>query len=240
MNIQISEWDTKHFGTKIAKLPYLEDPSYIKKAIQESIDNDVKLLINRCPTGDFQWIHELERKGFLLMDTIVYYTLDLVNFQIPETKYEARTATKKDIPAIKSIAKDSFTGYISHFSADPKLDKSKCYEVYEQWAVNSLHDRHLADHVVLVEIEGVLAGFNTIKLKDNGRTGDGRLSAVNPAFRRQGVYTDVVVNSLKWMRSKGCTKSERSTQITNISSQNTFIKLGYYLDRSYYTFHLWI
>ena len=240
MNLQISEWDTNHFGFKIAKLPYLNNLSSIKKGIQESIHHNVRLLITRCPTSDFKWIHELELRGFQLMDTIVYYTLNLADFKIPDTKYYSRPATENDIPAIRSIARDSFKDYVSHFSANPKLDKKKCAEVYELWAVNSFHDRNLADYILIVEIEGMVAGFNTIKLKDNGKTGEGRLSAVHPLYRNMGVYTGVIIHGLKWMLSQGCIKSERSTQITNISSQKTYTKLGYNLDCSYYTFHLWI
>ena len=240
MNIQISEWDTNHFGFKIAKLPYLKYPSSIKKGMQEAIHYNVRLLIARCPTDDFKWIHELEQIGFRLMDTIVYYTLKLIDLKILDTKYLARIATEKDIPAIRSIARDSFKGYVSHFSADPKLDKKKCDEVYEFWAVNSFGDRSLADYIMVVEIEGVIAGFNTIKLKDEGRIGDARLSVIHPMYRKRGIYKDIIIHSLKWMYSQGCIKSERSTQITNISSQKTFTKFGYCLDRSYYTFHLWI
>jgi GNAT superfamily N-acetyltransferase len=240
MSIQISEWDTNHFGFKIAQLPYFNDQSYVKQGVQESKFHNVKLLINRCPTDDFKWIHELERRGFQLMDTIVYYILDLVDFYIPETKYQARTAVEGDIPAIRSIARDSFKEYHSHFSADRKLDKNKCDEVYELWAVNSFHDKNLADHIVVIEMEGKIAGFNTIKLQDKGKTGEGRLSAIHPFARKKGLYTDLIIHGLKWMCSQGCIKSERSTQITNISSQKTYTKIGYNIERSFYTFHLWI
>ena len=239
MTIQISDWDTNHFGLKIAKLPYSKNRP-LQEGIEESIFNNVKLLITRCPTNDFKRIHELEEKGFQLMDTLIFHSIDLTNFQIPETKYPARAAITDDIPSVRNIARESFKGYISHFGADPKLDKKKCDELYELWAVNSFHDKNLADHVIVIEIEEKVSAFLTIKIKDRDKTGETILCAVHPSIRRQAVYTNIIMHGLKWIRSQGCTKFESSTQITNIPIHKARAKLGASIDRSYYTFHLWI
>ena len=240
MSIQISEWDTNHFGFTIAKLLYTKDPSNIQKDMQASKRIGSKLLISRCPTDAFGWIHELGRRGFQFMDTIVYYSIDLNDYQIPEPKYQAREATDNDIPAVRWIARESFKGYISHFHADPKLDKNKCDEVYELWAVNSFHDRNLSNHIIVIEIERMIAAFLTIKVKDDGRIGETVVSAVHPLARGKAVYTDIIIHGLKWINSQGCTKYETSTQIINISVQKAWARLGSSMDRSYYTFHLWL
>jgi hypothetical protein len=227
MRIQISEWDTNHFGFKIAKLLYTKAPSHIQKAIQESKRIGSKLLISRCPTDDFGWIHELERRGFQFMDTIIYYSIDLTDYQMPEPKYQAREATDNDIPAVRWIARESFKGYISHFHADPELDKKKC-------------DENLSNHIIVIEIERMLAAFLTIKVKDHGKIGETVLSAVDPLVRGKAVYTDIIIHGLKWISSQGCTKFETSTQIINTSVQKAWARLGSSIDRSYYTFHLWL
>jgi hypothetical protein len=64
MSIQISGWDTDHFGFTIARLPSTQEQSYIEKGIQEARLQGVKLLISRCPTDAFGWIHELELREF--------------------------------------------------------------------------------------------------------------------------------------------------------------------------------
>lgn len=237
---QISEWDTNHFGFNISKLLYTKDPSNIQKGIQESKRIGTKLLICRCPTDAFEWIHDLERRGFQLMDTIVYYSIDLKNYQIPEPKYQARAATDNDISTVRWIARESFKGYISHFHADPEFDKKKCDEVYELWAVNSFHDKNLSDYIIVIEVERMIAGFLTIKLKDDGKIGETVLSAVHPLVRGKAVYTDIIIHGIKWIHSQGCTKYETSTQIINISVQKAWARLGSSMDRSYYTFHLWL
>ena len=240
MSIQISEWDTNHFGFKIAKLLYVKDQSHIQKGILESRLQGVKLLISRCPTNDFGWIHELERRGFQLMDTIIYYSIDLTDYQIPEPKYQARQATDNDIPAVRWIARESFKGYNSHFHADPELDKKKCDEVYELWAVNSFYDKNLADYVQITEIDGQAAMFNTIKLKDNDKIGEIALSAAHPGMRGKGVYRDSIIHGIRWIKQHGCQKLEISTQITTTNVQRSWARLGFGIDRSFYTFHHWI
>ena len=240
MSIRISDWDTKHFGFKIAELLHARDQTPIQKGIIESRHQDVRLIISRCPTNDFGWIHELERSGFQFMDTIIYNSVDLTKYQIPEPKYQARGATDNDIPAVRWIAREAFKGYISHFHADPELDKNKCDEVYELWAVNSFHEKSLADHIIVVEIEKMIAAFIIIKVKGDGKTGEGVLSAVHPLVKGKAVYADTIIHAIKWSSSQGHTKFEGSTQIINTLVLKALARLGTSIDRSYYTFHLWL
>jgi len=240
MVVQISEWDTNHFGFTIAKLPSTQEQSYIEKGIQEARLQGVKLLISRCPTDAFGWIHELELMGFKLMDTLVYYSIDLTKYKIPETKYEARAATDKDKEIVKQIAEASFTGYVSHYYSDTRLDKRKCGELYERWAINSFNDKNLADHILVTEINKTVVAFLVVKIKDNGNTGDVILSAVHPSARGKGAYRDTVVHASRWVKEQGCKKIETPTQITNIFVQKAWASVGGNIDRSYYTFHLWV
>jgi GNAT superfamily N-acetyltransferase len=240
LSIQISEWDTKHFGFTIAKLSPTLEKSNIEKGIRAARMRGVKLLISRCPTHAFGWIHELERRKFQLMDTLVYYSIDLTKYKIPETKYRARAATGKDKEIVRQIAEASFTGYISHYHSDDKLERRKCRELYERWAVNAFNDKKLANHILVSEIDKIVVAFLIIKIKDDGNTGDVILTAVNPTARGKGVYTDAVVHASRWVKEQGCSKIETPTQITNIFVQKAWASIGGNIDRSYYTFHLWI
>jgi hypothetical protein len=240
MYTKISEWDTNHFGLNIAKLSYTENPPDIGKGIQEARLQGTKLLINRCPTDAFNWIHTLESNGFLLMDTIVYYSIDLASYQIPEPKYVARAAIDNDIPIVRRMARESFRGYISHYYADYNLNKAKCDEVYELWAVNSFCDKSLADYVQITEIDGKPAMFVTIRLKQYGKVGEIILGSADPNMRGKGVYSDSIIHGIKWIDKQGCEKMEISTQITTLNVQRSWARLGLGINRSYYTFHLWV
>lgn len=240
MPVQISEWDTNHFGFAIAKLPATQERSYVEKGIQEARLQGVKLLICRCPTDAFEWIHELELREFKLMDTLVYYAIDLTKYGVQETKFKVRAAIDKDREIVRQIAEASFTGYISHYYSDTRLDKRKCGELYESWAVNSFNDKSLADHILVTEIDKAVVGFLIIKMKDNGNTGVVNLTAVHPRVRRKGIYRDSIVQACRWVKGQGCKKIETPTQITNIVVQKVWASIGGSTDRSYYTFHLWV
>ena len=243
IDLKISEWDTEHFGFKVAKLPYVKDGfSCIYENTRKLESLGSKLLISRCPTNDFAWIHELERRGFHFMDVIVYYSIDLSNYyeSVP-LKYQSREATDDDLLAVKQIARESFQEYnISHFHADSNLDMQKCDEVYELWAINSFRDKSLSDYMMVIEIDHSVMAFLTIKLKCYGEVGETILSAVHPLARGKDVYTDIINHGIRWIQKQKCKKFETSTQLTNVSVQKAWSKLGARLDRSYCTFHLWI
>jgi hypothetical protein len=141
---------------------------------------------------------------------------------------------------VQWIARESFKGYQSHFHADPKLDSKKCDEIYELWAVNSFHNNNLSDQIFIIEMDGVVAAFVTIKIESDGVAGRTSISAVHPRIREKDIYTDIIIHSLKWVYAQGCKQVEISTQITNTYPQKTWTRLGLRMDRSYHTFHLWI
>ena len=81
--IFLSAIDEERFGIKTAKVEKVElhDIPNIMRFCKE---NKVSLLLARCPTGDLPAVQELERNGFLLMDTLIYYSCNLRGNPPPE------------------------------------------------------------------------------------------------------------------------------------------------------------
>jgi len=240
LNINISQWDTEHFGFKVANLVSIEEKSNLKRGIEKARLSGVKLLICRCPITEFEQVHELEQSGFLLMDTLVYYSLDLSKYAIPSTKFKSRAATDKDEEYVRQIAELSFEGYHSHYFADSQLDRQKCRELYERWAINVFHDRKLADQVLVTLIDKTVVAFAAIKINRSRNTGEIVLTSVHPEARRKGVYRDSIIHALRWVKRQGYNAMETPTQLINTPIQRAWTGIGGKLDRSYYTFHLWI
>ena len=59
--IEGSEWDTNHFGFKVARMNKITFEE-LQPALKECVDSGVKLLIHRCSTEDFHYIHQLGRQ----------------------------------------------------------------------------------------------------------------------------------------------------------------------------------
>ena len=79
--IDLSKWDSEHFGIKIGRYSAhtLED---ICSDIKQAKTDGYELLIARIPTDCLDIVNKLERHGFRVKDTLVRYRISLedINF----------------------------------------------------------------------------------------------------------------------------------------------------------------
>ena len=237
--ISLSVLDEERFGIRIAKAPLVKI-----EAIPYILDfckaKQVELLISRCFTEDLKAAQEMERLGFSLMDTLIYFIRDLNIKPIPneDPEVHVRNFEQGEEHSVKSIARESFHGYLSHYHADSRLDKKKCDEVYTDWAYRSCVSTMVADQVLVAEKNGEIIGFGTMRM-NNAIEGEGLLFGVVPSLQRQGVYRSIIVKCLQWCAARKLHVMTISTQITNLASQKVWIRLGFEPNHSYYTFHKW-
>jgi GNAT superfamily N-acetyltransferase len=237
--ISLSVLDENRFCIKTAKAPWMkiEDITYVLEFCKE---NQVELLIARCPTVDLTVVHEMEHLGFSLMDTLTYYVCKLKkNKTFDRTPgMNVRPIIKGEELIVKSIAAESFRGYMGHYHADKRLDPQKCDDVYTDWAYQACLSRNETNEVLLVENEGVICGFATMS-KKNIDEGEGVLFGVSPSFQGKGVYNLLMKGGIEWCIAQGLDKMLVSTQIINVAVQKVWIRLGFEPIQSYYTFHKW-
>jgi hypothetical protein len=236
----ISEWDTNHFGFKVAKLN-VASPEEILPALHFCTKEEVVLLICRCNTNDNPSVHLLEQQGFLLMDTIVDSCLDLTTWKMPvDTDLSGiRWYREEDIAGIVAIAQKAFTGYISHFHKDPRLDPDKSDSLYVQWAYNSCYDKSLAAGVVVAELEGEVVGFLSIVPPSDGK-GDFGIGGMSPNAQGKGIFPKLYLFSFDWLKSQGVTWVQDKTMVNNYAELKVLIKVGMRPFNSLYTFHKWL
>ena len=236
----ISEWDTNHFGFKVAKLN-VSSPKEILPSLEFCIREEVVLLICRCDTNDTPSTHLLEQQGFLLMDTIVNSCLDLTTWKMPvNTDLSGiRWYGEGDIAAIAAIAQKAFTGYIGHFHKDPRLAPDKPDSLYVQWAYNSCYDKNLAAGVVVAELEGEVVGFLSIVPPCDGK-GDFGIGGMDPNAQGKGIFPKLYLFSFDWLKSQGVTWVQDKTVVNNYAELKVLIKVGMRPFNSLYTFHKWL
>jgi GNAT superfamily N-acetyltransferase len=238
--VSLSDLDSQRFGVITAKtnLECLDD---LKATENFVIENSVELTIARVSSTNIAVVHAAMNAGFILMDTLAFYTYDLLNNHhiINRASPDVRLATRSDAIMVKEIAGRAFHAYDAHYHADSRLDQRICDEVYADWAYRSCLLKSVADVVLLYEIDGKIAGFATVKLSPLNQLAEGPLFAVDLPFRGQGVFKNLLQNALLWAKGKECSSFVYSTQITNIAVLRTLCREGFIPLRYVYTFHRW-
>jgi RimJ/RimL family protein N-acetyltransferase len=237
--VRLSKIDEERFGILIAKaedftysnLPTILDFCHSKK---------VAMLIARCQTRDLKTAQAMEKEGFLLMDTLVYYTRNLLRKPPPKdiTNIPIRAIQPGEEHVVKKIAEKAFQGYFGHYHADEKLDRAKCDEIYSDWAYRSCVSKDVADEVLVANQGGTVLGFATLCINTPDE-GEGVLFGVIPEAQGRGIYNSFMIKGMEWCLSNNARRMNVSTQIQNIAVQKVWSRLGFEPNHSYFTFHKW-
>jgi GNAT superfamily N-acetyltransferase len=192
----------------------------------------------KVDTGLKMMIHQLQKNGFLLMDTLVTYIFDFSKKQLEPMEHQSiiRSANPEDEIELKRIAYHAFK--IDRFHSDPSLNPQLADHYYEQWINNSMNG--FADRVVVSELNNKAVGFTTCNLpKANApqKIGTLVLSAVSDESRGKGVYTSMIHEGVRWLKDSA-NFVKVGTQIDNYPVQKTWTKMGFSLVSSQYVFHL--
>jgi GNAT superfamily N-acetyltransferase len=200
----------------------------------------VVLLIARSLCSEIRVAQIMERKGFSLMDTLVYCIRDLAKAPIPLNlvKNTIRPFRPGDEESVKIVAAEAYHGYAGHYHADERLDRAKCDEVYVSWGLRSCASRQVADEVLMAEVQGFIVGFFTLRL-NSPEGGEAVVGGVLRSAQGRGIYRDFIIRGMEWISEKGGKRMVVSTQITNIAVQKVWAQLGFEPSHAYYTFHKW-
>lgn len=234
----ISDVDRERFGAKTARIIGLTAdglPSTLNFCAKEKI----ALLIARCNLSDLEAAQAMEKEGFLLMDTLLYYNIDLIRQAVPDDHgvAQVRPIRVDEEDELIAVAEASFRGYLGHYHADQRLDKNKCDEAYADWARKAFTSRS-SDNFLAGEIKGQIVGFGVLRM-NNPDEGEMFLGGIHPDFQGQGIYHSFLCKAMEWCLSKNAKKMVVSTQLKNISVQKVLIKFGFEISRGYYTYHKW-
>jgi GNAT superfamily N-acetyltransferase len=236
--VAFSEIDSERFGVRIARAHIVSDN--LSMALDFCAAEQIDLLIARCATSDLVAAQSMETKGFLLMDTLLYYSFYLTKKEIPGDPCEVRIRRllPGDEAEISRVASAAFKGHMGHYHSDRRLDLGKCDEAYRSWAERSCTTGKAADEVLVGEFGGKVAGFATLRLNSPQEV-EGLLFAVAPESQGKGICRLFMIRSLQWCRAQGARRMVISTQVTNVSMQKVWCRTGFEPSHSYYTLHKW-
>ena len=197
----------------------------------------IELLIARCPAADLGAVQAMERAGLLLMDAQVLYSRRL-EVAAPMPRSAVRQGDPAELGPIVQMARTAFAGYSGHYHADPRLPRHLCDEVYASWAERCCRGE-AADTVLVVELEGRLAGFSAFGMVADGEARL-QLGAVASWARGHQLYTEMALAGMSWARDAGALAMSAITQTTNLSAQHSWLRAGMTPQDYWYTFHGWL
>lgn len=237
-NVVLSPLEEARFGYRTARAKGVTSKN-LPLILNFCRNNRIQFLIARCHVNDIQAAQAMEKEGFFLTDTLVYYRRNLLQpIPLPMSASEIRPLQNGEVADVSRVAGEAFRNYFDHYHADPYLNKGKCDEVYISWAVNSSRNQD-DDHELLVAVNGgIICAFSAMRL-NSPLEAEGVLCGVAPQARRQKIYTDLIIESMNWSLGKQRSEMIISTQINNIVVQKVWILLGFEIHKAYYTFHRW-
>jgi GNAT superfamily N-acetyltransferase len=238
--VYLSAIDEERFGFRTARASDLTADG-LAAVLEYCREHGVRLLIARCKVSEMRAAQAMERAGFALMDTLVCYGRALIGLPPPADAggVEIRLIRPGEEESVKAIAAESFRGYAGHYHADDRIDRTIVEEIYPSWALRSCVSRDVADDVLVAELDGVLAGFATMRL-NSPEEGEGVLFAVAPSAQGRGIYRSFMVHGTEWCRARHAKRMVVSTQIVNAAVQKVWTRLGFEFSHASYTFHKWL
>jgi hypothetical protein len=229
-----SELDSRRFGKRIHRV-LVEEPAQVEPAIAACRAEGAELVIARCPVATAATAQALERAGFALCDTLVYYAGPTARFVAPPSLPGVRIGafSPSDLAPLEAVARAAFTDYAGHYHADPRLDRAAATEGYVEWFTSATRDPTM--HVLVATLGHEPVGFLTLR-----RGAEIVLNGVAPAAQGRGIYDGLVKAAGFFACEQDDTELLVSTHLQNLAPQRVWVRNGLEPRRGFYTFHGWL
>jgi dTDP-4-amino-4,6-dideoxy-D-galactose acyltransferase len=200
----------------------------------EARQKGVRHLSVRLDASDLSSIHVLEANGFITVDGILTFALDLINHKRIEGDYDfiIRLGTAADAEQAAELAR---TAYLyDRFHSDPHIDTERADQLHATWLGNACAGK-TGDGVIVAEDESGLLGFVTCTLQSDtavtlgGTVGTIVLVAAAKRARGRGIGYATTMAAVEWFKEQGCEMVEVGTQLRNIPASRLYQKCGFRL-----------
>lgn len=238
----VSPEDSRRFTLKVVRGVILDDsPDDDVVTIMRTMGADI--VIFRCPAGNMAQIRNLMRHGYtpIHADTLVYYKRSLRNELPPRVEMDSvdsSHAMPSEQHAISEIARLGFSGYRSHYLANPLLNPRLVLDGYVEWAQAHLAAQDPNKETWVVRVAGRPCGFATCAIDPGSLSVEVVLNAVAPEYMGQGLYGHLLNSIILHYSTRGLSTLLISTQIWNYVVQRAWSRAGLTLDSALDTYHV--
>ncbi len=241
MELKLSPPETARFGLRVhrAAVDTIDADALIEALDREHVD----IAILRVPAQALGSLEALRQRGLaaIVADTLVHYDIDLRGFAPRASEGEPvvlRSATRADAGLLESLCREIFTGYVTHYHANPLLPAAKILDGYAEWAASPVRTRDGNDAAWLVEAGDEATGFSTYHIDEATGLATGVLNGILPAHRGRGIYRRMLQQMLTQFRTLGLQRFAIATQMQNDRVQRIWVSEGLKLRRAVHTVHI--
>jgi GNAT superfamily N-acetyltransferase len=252
-------WESGILGKRMAAIKHIAaspgehaarvSAGLVERAVAHARKTGYEFLSCKAHTNDMAVVHALERAGFLLVDTLLDFVVDL---SLPEALRPPpvlaagttlRIADPSDRDELVSVASSSFATHSGRFQSDPRIEPDRGREIYEQWIQACLDG--WADWVVVADVDGRIAGYSAWKRPSDPETrhriglGHYSIGAVHPDFAGRGIFRALTHRGTTMLAGLA-TAIEGPTQVNNHLVQKAYQTLGWRVADARHSFHRWL
>jgi GNAT superfamily N-acetyltransferase len=238
-SIHRSKLDSDRFGIAVARAWYPQTEADVAAALEFCKREKVQLCIVRVQGEEPGVLIALKSKGFFVTDHLAILTLDIQQAKLENVGRAAiRQAVSQDTGTVDHIARAAFGQYVSHYHANPRLDRRAVDEVFPDWVQRAVMNQSDDSAVLIAEIDEIPAGF--IALVRNPPAAVVDLVAVHPTYQRQHCMGSLLKASTEWARSKHLNEVTIAVQQSNTAVQKACGRFGFKPFDTRTTLHGWI
>ncbi len=240
----------------------------LKAATQRAVEQGFHSLLCKVYTDDIPSIHTLESNGFRLVDTLLDFIYDYRKAtKAPPTPVgvwpvlseaegspnpasgrgdegvHVRLATPEDEASLLDLARISFANHFGRFHSDPGISRDDATNIYVEWIRSCA--RGYADWILLVEIDGKLAGYSAWKKPSARekalpvRVGHYSIAAVHPDYSGRGLFSILTQSGMELLAGTADV-IEGPTHINNYPVQRGYANLRWRIGDAHHSFQKWL
>ncbi|MEA1928528.1 MAG: GNAT family N-acetyltransferase [Candidatus Auribacterota bacterium] len=235
--IEYCGWDSDFFQKKIGRIRAV-DTVEIKEGLDKAGRTGYDCLFFETAFANQKLVEYCFSHSFILTDL----KTTLANPIIPreETRYPPDIATgysQEVRQQIEDLAVEELAP-LSRYAFDPAFGMEKAKNLYREWVSRSINGEFSEVYFLSIPAPGVLAGFITLRLKQESLFVD--LFAVNPEFRSREIGSRLIKVAVIWARKNGYKFLYVTTQGHNIPALRTYEKNGFKIGSINLFFHRWL
>jgi ribosomal protein S18 acetylase RimI-like enzyme len=251
-------WETRALGRRMTGIRYLaaagessERAEILERLLDEAVrhaeEHGAECLVHRSYADDAPAIHALERRGFLLVDTLLDFVFDFARDEVPVSSplppdMRVRPVTPEDLDGLLEVSRRAFAVHSGRFHSDERIPRACAARIYEMWIRSCMEG--WADWVLAAECRGAIVGYSAWKKPSEieRRYGIGlghySIGAVLPEHAARGLFRALTLEGMRLLAGHA-QRIEGPTHVTNFPVQRAYAALRWRVAGARHGFHRW-
>jgi ribosomal protein S18 acetylase RimI-like enzyme len=217
--------------SKIIRKPVYHLKQFSTSLKSEDLPKNEMFIWSKIPVDDIEKLICLQKLGFYLVETNIEFSL--TRQMNPKKILNVRFAKSSDEFAVRSIAKSAFK--YNRFNRDQNISDKIASKIKEEWAGNFFSGKR-GKWMLVAEINFKTVGFLQVTECNNDTTIID-LIAVDEKNRGKGLAKEMIYFLyLNCLKKNGIIKV--GTQISNTSSIELYLNIGFRIKSASYVLHM--